>query len=163
MNKVIILFTNHKWNVGAWFIRKFTRSQFSHVSLCFMDGPIGAHGSGGVQFENLNKLIESATAYEFLSVSADYNKVRAFALDQIGKPYDFKAIINFGLQRDWREDDSWFCSELVAAALEEGGSRLVRRDAYTVSPQDLYQSPLTYEIDDKLCINISDLYQNALK
>jgi hypothetical protein len=38
---------------------------------------------------------------------------------QIGKPYDKTAILGFVAGRDWREQDSWICSELQAAALEE--------------------------------------------
>jgi hypothetical protein len=38
---------------------------------------------------------------------------------QYGKPYDWRAICAFGFQRNWREDDAWFCSEEGCAALEE--------------------------------------------
>jgi hypothetical protein len=41
-----------------------------------------------------------------------------FLTDQIGKPYDKRAIMGFIAGRDWREPDAWFCSELIAAALE---------------------------------------------
>lgn len=41
-----------------------------------------------------------------------------FLFAQVGKPYDKIAIAAFAVARDWREPDSWFCSELIAAALE---------------------------------------------
>lgn len=44
-----------------------------------------------------------------------------FVLAQVGKAYDQKAIAAFVVGRDWRTPDSWFCSELCAAALEESG------------------------------------------
>lgn len=44
----------------------------------------------------------------------------AFLKLQLGKPYDKTAIWGFAAGRDWREKDSWFCSELQAAALEQG-------------------------------------------
>jgi uncharacterized protein YycO len=44
---------------------------------------------------------------------------RNFLASQIGKPYDKPAIWGFAFNRDWREPDSWFCSELQAAALEK--------------------------------------------
>lgn len=40
---------------------------------------------------------------------------------QIGKPYDKEAIWGFVFDRNWREQDSWICSELQAAALEHAG------------------------------------------
>ena len=42
----------------------------------------------------------------------------AFAMAQVGKPYDTAAIAGFISGRDWRSPDSWFCSELAAATLE---------------------------------------------
>lgn len=44
-----------------------------------------------------------------------------FLLAQEGKPYDKTGILGFVVDRDWQEPDSWFCSELVAAALSQCG------------------------------------------
>lgn len=41
-----------------------------------------------------------------------------FLLAQQGKEYDKRAIYAFALNRDWREPDTWICSELQAAAGE---------------------------------------------
>lgn len=41
-----------------------------------------------------------------------------FMLAQQGKPYDREAIWAFLFNRDWREDDSWICSECITAAGE---------------------------------------------
>jgi hypothetical protein len=40
---------------------------------------------------------------------------------QLGKPYDGEAILAFVFNRNWREPDSWICSELQAAACEAAG------------------------------------------
>ena len=40
-----------------------------------------------------------------------------FLAAQQGKPYDGTAIVAFIVDRDWQENDMWFCSELIAAAL----------------------------------------------
>jgi hypothetical protein len=44
-----------------------------------------------------------------------------FLFDQIGKPYDFEALWAFVVNRNWREPDSWICSELQSAAGEAAG------------------------------------------
>ena len=44
-----------------------------------------------------------------------------FLHSQVGKPYDVPGILAFVTNRDWREPDSWFCSELDSAALEYAG------------------------------------------
>jgi hypothetical protein len=46
-------------------------------------------------------------------------KFYAFLRAQVSKPYDHTAIFAFAVNRDWREDDSWFCSELITAAMEK--------------------------------------------
>lgn len=43
----------------------------------------------------------------------------SWALTQIGKPYDWKAILGIaGGYDDWHDGQDYFCSELVAAAFE---------------------------------------------
>lgn len=66
------------------------------------------------------------------------DKFHAFLRAQLGKPYDMTAIAGLALNRDWREPDSWFCSELQAAALEACGylPRLSAADNH-ISPRDL--------------------------
>jgi uncharacterized protein YycO len=36
-----------------------------------------------------------------------------WAHQQIGKPYDKLAILGFVIGRNWRDEDAWFCAELV--------------------------------------------------
>lgn len=66
-------------------------------------------------------------------------KFRTFLTAQIGKPYDSLAIAAFAVGRDWREPDSWFCSELQAAALEASGwlPRPLASVANEITPRDL--------------------------
>lgn len=42
-----------------------------------------------------------------------------FAFLQEGKPYDKLAIIAFFADRNWRDDDAWFCDELLLACTEK--------------------------------------------
>lgn len=67
------------------------------------------------------------------------DSVLAYALSQVGKPYDSRGIINFGLHsRSWHDDKAWFCSELVAAAFDQAGVPLVLvPDNKRVTPRDL--------------------------
>jgi hypothetical protein len=53
-------------------------------------------------------------------------KIRGIARSQLGKPFDNGAIKAFWSdalpgERDWRETDAWFCSELVAWSFEWAG------------------------------------------
>lgn len=86
---------------------------------------IGAHIDGGVMArppgydagfgreEYVTIPTDTATAVRFYG----------FMASQIGKPYDMEVIAALAAStvigaRDWRQDDSWICSELIAAACE---------------------------------------------
>lgn len=71
--------------------------------------------------------------------------IRAIAATQVGKDFDntgLKEFIGdkFPGMRDWRLDKSWWCSELMAWAMEAGGfwqPRLLMWPKNRVSPTDL--------------------------
>lgn len=106
----------------AW----FSSGHLSHVDAKTPVGKLlGARsddvgGASGVwarpdPYEDVTKLVifdidatplQEALFYDFLN-------------EQIGKPYDHLAILAFFINRDWRDGDAWYCSELIAAALEE--------------------------------------------
>jgi hypothetical protein len=50
----------------------------------------------------------------------------AFAMAQIGKPFDNSALYSFWSdaapgERDWHNPDMWFCAELVVCSIEAAG------------------------------------------
>lgn len=98
----------------------------SHVEALMPDGSLlGAMFDGGVQARppNYDAGGFSKQMYVPLLMTAGQEaRFIAFLRDQIGKPYDWTAIASFYSQRDWQEDDSWFCSELIAAALAASGA-----------------------------------------
>lgn len=80
----------------------------------------------------------SAGSSRQAAIDAMEAKFYGFLRAQLGKPYDITAIAGLAFNRNWREEDSWFCSELVAAALEECGylPKLSAADNH-ISPRDL--------------------------
>jgi hypothetical protein len=52
---------------------------------------------------------------------AQYQRWLDFLYAQVGKRYDRLAILAFIVERDWREEDTWICSELATRALEVAG------------------------------------------
>lgn len=70
-----------------------------------------------------------------------------FAQAQIGKGYDFWALIRFISRSRFPENDRWFCSELVFAAFQAAEVYLLARtEAWRVSPGLLSRSPLLKEV-----------------
>ena len=70
---------------------------------------------------------EERLIIEVPSTAAQAKKWLALGMAQIGKPYNSIGIVDFALGRirdsnyDWRDQTSWFCSELDAYMLESAG------------------------------------------
>jgi hypothetical protein len=130
--------------------------QPTHVEVVLPDGSLlGAHAVGGVQIRPAG-YDKDTTTHELIvliSFKMDMTAAQEPAYDsaaiyekkfydflhaQIGKPYDFTGVAGLAVGRNWREDDSWFCSELVARALEEAGFfEHLTSSANHVSPRDV--------------------------
>lgn len=132
-------------------IKWFERGWCTHVDAVLPDGSLlGARSDAiggkppGVQIRPDH--YEAWTSVERVSlndqclISGDLNaKWLAFLMAQVGKPYDEEAILAFAFGRDWRRPDSWFCSELHAAALEACGwfPQPLASVANQITPRDL--------------------------
>lgn len=107
-------------------IRWFTAGTVSHVDAVLPSGRLLGSRADKVGGANRGVHIRAADYEPFnprvlFRVETEQEKVSSywdFLFGQLGKPYDKPAILGFGFGRNWREDDSWFCSELIARALE---------------------------------------------
>jgi len=57
---------------------------------------------------------------------------------QVGKEYDYTALIGLPIDRDWQDPDKWFCSEYVAEALIKCGVMRPKVKSSRITPKDLY-------------------------
>jgi len=107
----------------------FGAGRFSHVDAVNKDGSLwGAradhigHVPAGFQIRPAGyEAWPLRVVYSLESTPAQERRFWDFQLAQLGKPYDHTAIWGFAFGRDWREEDSWFCSEVQAAASEYCG------------------------------------------
>ncbi len=110
---------------GSELIEWYGHGPFSHVDIVEPDGRLtGARLDGGVQTRDADYLKGQENGFKFVNLPCEpaiSDEFYRFIHAQIGKPYDKTAIIGFAAGRNWREDDSWFCSELAAAGLEQCG------------------------------------------
>lgn len=132
---------------GSLAIQIFERGWPSHVDVVLGDGTLlGARSDAiggkppGVQIRPPN--YEPFARKQSVSLSAtpaQETDFLNFLQAQIGKPYDHTAIVAFAFHRDWRELDSWFCSELAAAALEACGwfPKPLANTVNEITPRDL--------------------------
>ncbi len=138
--KTIALLFSTTGNPMSTAIRAFTFSRWSHVAIIDGDDVIEAAALHGVRRVSVIDAINRAKRGEVVEFPAlDPDRIIAAAAGQIGKPYDYTALIGLGLRRDWQESDSWFCSELVAWAFHEAGEPLFRAEAmHRVTPEHLW-------------------------
>jgi uncharacterized protein YycO len=122
-----------------------TWSRWSHVEFALPNGYLGCQVNGGVALRKLN--YDQVILEDFFNVSVTEKQkidIFNFAYKQLGKPYDFSALVGILAHRDWHSEDSWFCSELVAAAFEAGGKPLLLNieNVDRITPGMLATSPL---------------------
>ena len=127
--------------IPSWAIRAVTWSRWSHVAAVIGNEAFEARAATGVRRITYADAIGGVGSYEAARVRCNDTAARAFLRDQIGKPYDWTATIGVWMHRDWQEPDSWFCSELVAAAALAGGVLIVRKPTNRITPEDIYTSP----------------------
>jgi uncharacterized protein YycO len=126
-------------------IRWQTRSEYSHAAILMRDGLIVESWPGkGVQIKRL-KDWAGVTKFDLAGMTDNqWDKAIDFAKAQVGKKYDWRGVLCF-LSRTKRKKDAthWFCSDMVFAAVQHAGTRLLARThAVNVSPALLGVSPL---------------------
>lgn len=125
-------------------IKFWTWGEWSHVDVWTPTGWLGARSDGGVQIRpwDYTTVIKEEIRVITLDDVTEANLMQWFN-SQIGKPYDYMAIVGMPFRQDWRSENKWFCSELVAAGFAQFGVQLLDVDHVNrVSPRDLYLSPL---------------------
>lgn len=100
---------------------------------------IEALALGGVVETSRHAFEARATRFEAVEVACpDPDEAIRFARGQIGKPYDWGAILGMVAREPWASRNRWFCSELVEAAIAAGGRRRFRIDAHRITPHQSY-------------------------
>ena len=120
------------------------RDWATHVDYRTLDGLwlIGAMGDG-VKKRPVGYDAGKFTREEYVTLVATPDEdaiFEAFLESQIGKPYDYGAIMSFFWPwRDWQDFGAWDCSELGAQAFVECG-KYPKKNAFQASkftPRDL--------------------------
>lgn len=136
-------------------IRAVTGSVYSHVGLVYLIEErrycleaVAKGVSLGVMSEVAKRYAGGIDYFEVELSAAVRHKATLFALEQLGKSFDFVGLMRFFLRIAFclrtraRRDQRWFCAELVAEAYRRQGFELARTPSCYASPKDLATSPL---------------------
>jgi uncharacterized protein YycO len=119
-------------------IRLFTWSRWSHCGIIDSTGKnvIEATAKHGVIVTPLPEFKKRYKKYAVVKLpTADGLDPQSLAMQEIGKPYDFLALLSIVIRRDWESPSRWFCSELIAHS-----TGMFRRDRVSrVTPEDLWR------------------------
>ncbi|MEK6881322.1 MAG: YiiX/YebB-like N1pC/P60 family cysteine hydrolase [Nanoarchaeota archaeon] len=126
-------------------IRWQTGSIYSHAAVLLDDNTLVESWQGdGVRKKKITNW-DNVDTFKVRVSQRQYNKIVEFLESQIGKKYDYWAIIRFISRSRFPENDKWFCSELVYEAFKQVGINLLERiESYEVSPGLLARSPFLF-------------------
>lgn len=118
-------------------IRFFTWSKWNHVAIQINETVFDSTVERGVGMQSLKQFENEWKEIEPFSINIPNPQLaKKFLHEQIGKSYDITAIVGFIFKRNWSQDCCWFCSELVAKSLREGGID-IKREEHRISPRDI--------------------------
>lgn len=132
-------------------IQFFTWGYWNHVELYTKTGYLGAQPNGGYRIRAYNYLEFDNEMFRGIQLAPEQEAAFwKWQYSQIGKPYDLTAIFGMLVRRDWQEDDSWFCSEVIAAGFEAINAPILNdygKESYKITPRDIALSPLLVNVD----------------
>lgn len=121
---------------GSLLIRLGTFSNWSHVGVVTDLGVIETTFPKGVHVTPWREFVDRHSAIEEIEVALpDEAAARRFLISQLGKKYDWTAIVGFVFREPWARAGRWFCSELVEAACIAGGRRRFRDKLSRITPR----------------------------
>ena len=136
MTEATILFSVRPWNPLSWLIRwalpvsRFMWARSSHSMILDGDHVIHATMLKGVVRQPLAEVLQSQKVvarreYDVPDIAAGL----AWARSKVGTRYDIEGALGVSLKpdRQWQDDDKYFCHELCAAFIHACGRKIFGR------------------------------------
>lgn len=123
-------------NIDRW-------GRVSHCALIdAQDGSPASHviearALSGVVRTPLDEFMARYTFVEQMTIEVpDPAAGLLWAHNQIGMPYDWRAIAGNLFRESWQDPNAWQCAELVEMAVAHAGRPRFRRDIWRISPNN---------------------------
>ena len=114
MQKIPVIFGKAN-AISSYAIRAFTWSRWSHVGIIDGDYVVEALAGQGVVRTPLAEFKARYDKWEIAQAPvADLDIAYKRLREQIGKKYDYLAIVGIILRQRWDNTEAWICSELYA-------------------------------------------------
>lgn len=124
-------------------VRFMTWSDWSHCGILTAENTVveSAFKLGGVVETPFGLFAERVGEYVIVEMPCrDAQAIIDMARSQLGKKYDWTGLVGIAIHsRNWQEEDSWWCSELIAWSFDKGGNPLFTPEArIRITPQHLF-------------------------
>lgn len=133
----LILCANN--SLGSWALRAVMWSRYSHSAILDEDTSMVYDSTmlqGGVRKTFVAEWLDHYPDREVREINIiDVAGARAWLDAQVGKPYDWTALLGIALHRNWQEPDRWFCSELAETVVSLFGVPRFRTDLARITPR----------------------------
>lgn len=135
----LVLCTHHGFS--AWFLRFAMWSKWSHSAVydeercCVYDSTFL---NGGVKKWRADEFFANNPISILRPIDVPPERIaeaRNWLEAQLGKPYDWTALLGFISRREWQQDDAWFCSELSETFRTLFGIPRFRYGAWLITPR----------------------------
>jgi uncharacterized protein YycO len=128
--------------LGSYLLRAWMGSRWSHAALWDDERSMvydTTMQQGGVRASFEYDFFAKYRERRIIDLpSADAAAARTWLKAQVGKPYDWTALIHiFFRVRPWQDPSRWFCSELAAACVNLFVKPLFAADAAAITPYHL--------------------------
>jgi uncharacterized protein YycO len=129
-------------SVGSKLIRAVTGGDWSHCGILSRDGSRvvdSLMSAGGVTEYSIERLHRFFPRVRIVTLPTVPDWAYELAKAEIGKPYDYAALLSWLLPfRNWEDRRKWYCSELVAYAINGSMGYGYVQDPRGVSPSALF-------------------------
>lgn len=128
-------------NRAGWLLRFVMWSRWSHSAI--LDEVTGmVYDStllgGGVRVGPMGAFLQHYRRHELRDIDVRVGRLeesRAWLRTQVGKPYDWTALLSWIVRRDWQEPDAWFCSELTESFIDQFATPRFRESVSRITPR----------------------------
>ncbi|MDX1532664.1 MAG: hypothetical protein R3230_00500 [Nitrosopumilaceae archaeon] len=124
--------------IAGLIIRFFTFSKWNHVAIQIGDNVYEATPLGVKRIPNYGFMQGWSRVTTINLEGLDESAAKKFLDKQLGKPYDWLALVALPFRKSWQSSKRWFCSELVSQALIHAGVREFKIDPWRITPRDLW-------------------------
>lgn len=127
-------------SIGSLFLRLVMWSRWSHSAVYDVERGVVYDSTmlhGGVRVWPEREFFERYSGYEIRSLgvpSHNLTAARAWLDAQVGKPYDWTALLALPFRGNWQDDDAWFCSEASETVRSLFGIPRFRATAARITP-----------------------------